>query len=501
MGSSPRKIVQESTEEGRKLVYTFVEAVDLFEHITASYYDYNKLRDQFSETGALEKIHASLTRIVVELDRMGIAIQNNTGFVSAFHYDEEIKQLKEDIDKESLGSSSSLILKKIIVNVRNLLLGLSKINSYFNREIRTKKSNVDHSKFVSHQPLHPNVLLNNISMESSIFRHAVRVSIACLAGFGISRWIAYGEHSYWILLTIAFILKPAFSLTRQRNIQRILGTLAGGLIGFFILAFFTNTTVLFLFMIFFMIGTYSFLRINYLVMVIFTTPYILILFSFLGFLFSDVARERVLDTLIGCAIALLVSYFLFPKWESQQLRSYMKKMLRSNLHYLNRIVEALSGKKPRWTDYKLAREEEFLNSANLSAAFDRMMSEPRHTQSATSQVHHFVVLNHILFSNLASIGSSLMRKESTPYPEEWQQLVKRSGNKLEDALKNLELDETVKKIEKSPASGPANFEGDELMKEQLQFIFSVSNDIDRTVRKIVAETTEQPVYNPAGLTR
>src|SRR5690606_7187006 len=152
---------------------------------------------------------------------------------------------------------------KIVVNIRRLLTGLHNISQYFDRGLRRKKSNLDHSHFVSHQVLDPAIFKNNLSLQSSVFRHSVRVSLACLVGFALSRIIAYGDHSYWILLTIAFILKPAFSLTKQRNIQRIIGTLGGGVIGILILVLIRDTTVHFIFMVLFMIGTYSFLRINY----------------------------------------------------------------------------------------------------------------------------------------------------------------------------------------------------------------------------------------------
>ena len=97
-------------------------------------------------------------------------------------------------------------------------------------------------------------------------------------------------------MTIAFILKPAFSLTKQRNVQRILGTFIGGAIGVIILTLTNDKTIHFVSLVLFMLGTYSFMRIKYLVMVICTTPYILILFSFLGSEYKSVVEERLLDT-------------------------------------------------------------------------------------------------------------------------------------------------------------------------------------------------------------
>jgi len=63
-----RQIVNESTATGRKLLFTFVETVDLFENITASYYDYELLRKQYGHTGILDRIGLTLKKMAAELD-------------------------------------------------------------------------------------------------------------------------------------------------------------------------------------------------------------------------------------------------------------------------------------------------------------------------------------------------------------------------------------------------------------------------------------------------
>ena len=425
-----RQIVEESTAEGRKLIFTFVETVDLFEDITASYYNYDLLREKFGNSNALMLIHDALKKIVRELNAVGIAIETNSSFKKGFDYNEEIKTLKKEVDAiAGFAEADKLVLKRLIVNIRNLFSDLLKIEEYFEQNIERKKSRADHSHFISHQSLHPRVVLDNLSLPSSAFRHAVRVCVACSVGFALTKLFAYGSHSYWILLTIAFILKPAFSLTKQRNIQRIMGTIAGAAIGIGVLYFVPNKTALFIIMLLLMIGTYSFMRINYLLMVICTTPYIFILFTFLGVPFRQVAKERILDTLIGCAIAFTASYILFPKWERDDLKTYMKNMMRANAAYLQKIIEALSGKAISTLEYKLARREVYLHSANLSALFQRMLSEPKNKQHSESKVQQFVVLNHILFSNIATIATNLLGKEPKIYPQELVLLAKKTEKK------------------------------------------------------------------------
>lgn len=481
-----RQIVKESTRESRRLLFTFIETVDLFEDITASYYDYELLRKQFAHTGALELLHNSLQKIAFELDSIGIAIQANTSFSKTFNYDEEVRLLKSEIDRIApKGDSKTLILRKILVNIRKLLTELNTINQYFEADVRTKHSRLDHSHFVSHQPLDPKIMWNNFSLESSAFRHSLRVCIANLAGFVLVNLLAYGHHSYWVLMTITFMLKPAFSLTKQRNIERIIGTFAGGIIGVLVLIFIPDKTVLFILMILLMVATYSFMRIKYLWMVICLTPYVLLLFAFLGSNYKTVVEERVFDTVLGCAIAFASGYFLFPHWESDQLKQYMQGILKANAAYLQKIVDMLTGKKPGMLEYKLARKDVYLNSANLSAAFQRMLSEPKSKQKKEKDVHQFVVLNHILFSNIATVATTLLSREERTYPAELIQLARRAKTTLcesskrfgEDGMANNPTDYRL-------ADEIASNSDDALMREQLNFINKLTIDIDKKTKAI-----------------
>jgi uncharacterized membrane protein YccC len=94
---------------------------------------------------------------------------------------------------------------------------------------------VEYSKFVAQQDYAPHVFFDNLTLNSGAFKHALRVALVCLVGFITAKNVSLGGHSYWVLLTIIVILKPGFSLSKQRNYQRLIGTIAGGAIGILIL--------------------------------------------------------------------------------------------------------------------------------------------------------------------------------------------------------------------------------------------------------------------------
>src|SRR4029077_17299787 len=131
-------------------------------------------------------------------------------------------------------------------------------------------------------------------------------------------------HSYWILLTIIGILKPAYSLTKKRNYDRLLGTIAGSAIGLLILYFTKEKDIILACMVILMIGAYSFMRTQYRVFVLLMTPYILLLFYLLSPNdYKTIISDRVIDTAIGSGIAFLANIFIFPAWEHEQFTDYL----------------------------------------------------------------------------------------------------------------------------------------------------------------------------------
>ncbi|RYZ20781.1 MAG: hypothetical protein EOO16_15500 [Chitinophagaceae bacterium] len=475
-----RQIVAESTREGRRMVLLFVEAVDLFEDITATYYDYAQLRARFAATGVLARISGEIRLMAAELDRMGAAVQMNRHYVPLTDMEARLTLVKNEVDSlPRLPSESHLVLKKILVNLRRLSQRQTELQRYFSKEERERGNRLDHSHFVSHQPIDPHIFWENLTLNSGVFRHSLRVAIACLAGFGMTRLIGYGQHSYWVLLTIAFILKPAFSLTRERNVQRIIGTLAGGVIGITVLLLVPPGKVLFGFMVLFMLLTYSFMRINYLMMVLFTTPFVLLLFTFLGMPFRDVALERVFDTVLGCALAFGASIFLFPSWEARQVNNHLGGLLRADRDYLRLLTDALEGRPVSMLAYKLARKAIYVQTANLSALFQRVLNEPAQLQGSSRQLQQVVVLQHILFSNLATLSGELLRKPVQVYDSSLQQLARRAQASLERIL--LDIGEETGVTENAAAPKTEVAPAETLLKSQLEFVVQVCHDMHRAL--------------------
>ncbi len=491
-----RQIVKESTDTGRKLVMTFVDLVDLYEQITAIHYDYATILEKFGPTGILDQISGLVENLADELENIGFAMQANLKLTHRPDFQQKLEHLKASIDAldNQLEETSTLVLKKVLVNIRTIAQRLADIISYHNPQAAHRASlthTLEFGQFVSHQNFSPRLFLDNLTFGSSVFRFSLRVALVALFAYVLTKFFPYGQHSYWVLLTVVFILKPAFSLTKQRNVERVVGTLVGGVIGLLILYLVRNETAQFLFLLLFMTGFYTVQRINYVLSVILMTPFMLILFSFLGAGGLAIVEERVIDTVVGCAIAFAATYFVFPNWESQQVGRFARGVLEANLNYLQVLAHGLAGQEIAEVQYKLARKEVYVKSANLSAAFQRMSGEPKRKQRNSQQVYEFVVLNHVLSSYIANVVSERLATGAKGYPKPFLRPIRRAQLSLTEAIRQLAPQFQAPEPEHEapePAAEtlPTLSAEDRLLAEQLEFIRKISADIQKLTRQITA---------------
>jgi uncharacterized membrane protein (TIGR01666 family) len=479
-----RQIVKDTNGTGRSLMLTFVEAIDLFELITASYYNYQSIRKDYGNTQILKRISKLLKHMSFELNDIGFAIQSNRTYNKGIRMKKELQEFISFINETENGKyKNDRLLLKLIENIETVYAHIKGLEIYFDTTAAEKKDiKIEHKPFINHQDYSFEILKDNFTFESSAFRHSLRVTIACIIGFVVAQLLNYGHHSYWILITIVFIMKPAFSLTKQRNMQRLIGTAVGGLIGIIILYFIKDQRIVFSFLLAFMLGTYTFMRINYITMVICTTPYVLILFKLLGTGYITVVEERVFDTAVGCAIALISGYLLFPKWEAEDLNDHLQNVLEANLNYLKYFAAFICGQPIDRINYKLARKEVFISSANLSAAFQRMLSEPKRKRTNSTKVYEFVVLNHVLSSNIAGLTADKINDIPQSCSKEEIAIMDDIQSTLKNCLKNRKAND----IQITSSIKDRGSESQSL-KGHLEFIQNLCRDIYKAKQLILRE--------------
>lgn len=407
-----RKILVDSTPAGRTLLLTFIDLVDLYEQSMATHYNYIDIHKAYANTGILPHFESVIKQMAEAITHIGNNLHNHEDKSASKHFIPTLNVLKGKVDELELKGIKVHVLKRILINLRNISSRIERIHGYkLSAQQLPNERSAELRKFVQPQTIDWNLFKANLTLDSNHFRHAIRMAIICMAGFVFARTIYNASYSYWILISIIVILKPGFSLTKKRNYERVIGTIIGGLVGLLVLKFFPGIGARFAFLTAFMVLAFSFMRINYVVSVLFMTPYVLIVFSFTDTASQfSVAWERILDTLIGAGLALGASYFIFPNWESYQLKDIMQKVLNANMGYLKSIA-ARNETQLSQSTYRLARKELYVQSSNLTTAFQRMLSEPKSKQKNSNHVFQFSVLNNQMSSYFATLSYQLKAGE------------------------------------------------------------------------------------------
>ncbi|WP_324277112.1 FUSC family protein [Blastococcus brunescens] len=198
---------------------------------------------------------------------------------------------------------------------------------------------------------------------------AVRLAL-CMTVAEIARQYLPIERPYWVLLTVAIVLKPDFGSVFTRAVQRGAGTLLGVLIGSVLLAVLPRDA----WVLVAMSASAALLpwarNANFGLFSVFQTPVIILLLDLALPGGPGVVGARLTDTLIGCAIVLVFGYLLWP----QTWRAPLDEALRAAALALDAFVEAAFTGSP--ADRRRARRRNYRALTELQTQLQRRLAEP-----------------------------------------------------------------------------------------------------------------------------
>jgi hypothetical protein len=154
------------------------------------------------------------------------------------------------------------------------------------------------------------------------------------------------QRSYWVVLTVAIILKPDYGSVFTRAVQRGVGTIIGAVLGAAIIALVPYGPWLLLpFGVLAALLPYGKSR-NFGLSATFLTPFVVLLIDLLSPGGWRLAGERLLDTLIACAIVLLIGYAPWPSAWSAHLPRQFADTLRAVAAYMDESLVTAWGPGP-----------------------------------------------------------------------------------------------------------------------------------------------------------
>lgn len=155
-----------------------------------------------------------------------------------------------------------------------------------------------------------------------VHRFAIRLAL-CLAVAAVLTGIAPLQRSYWVMLTVVVVLKPDFGSVFGRALQRGIGTAVGAVVGAAILAGTPyGPPLLAVVAALAFLVPYTISR-NWGMFATLLTPLVLVIIDLPSHTGWPLAEARLIDTLLGCGIVLLLGYAPWPaSWHADVGRQF-----------------------------------------------------------------------------------------------------------------------------------------------------------------------------------
>lgn len=240
----------------------------------------------------------------------------------------------------------------------------------------------------------------NLTPRSVAFRHAVRMAVCLSAALWISR-LLHLPHGYWLPMTAAIVLRPDFAATFNFGLLRVLGTVLGLVLTTVLLHITPDEPWAHLALMAVLCMAFRYLAgAHYGIAVAALTGTVVILLSFEGVNPGLAVSDRVLNTALGCGMALL-AYVAWPTWERGRARAALAVMLDAYAGYLRALAQP--GQTVAHRDTRTAARTA---RTNAQASIDRMRTEP-----ATPP--ELLALARALFANGNRLARTAMTLEAT----------------------------------------------------------------------------------------
>lgn len=416
-------------QDGDRLFASVIALTELIEHYAAQQPDSPK--ERLRQRAVQPLIADALARLSIALRSIATVIAGKSARIDLEQLNRIYAALteREQCHRQAIDGSKSDYLT--LVALSNLVLTIEKLSKQlkYTADSATSLSggafgqaqrNVDLQLFERADPQSPLQLLrDNLTLASAIFRHALRLSISLSLGVTIYS-TTHLPMGYWVTLTIMLVLKPSLGITFVRFFQRVGGTLLGALIAALLLAAIASKPILDIIIILTVFFGVALIAVNYGFSVVFFSIFVLLIADMtdlndaMGWQF---AGWRILNTFIGAGLAFSTHYLLWPNWERDRLPSQLATTLRATAVYFSDVMAVYQGAKQYDSTIIDRRRQTGLAIGNAQASFQGLLREPKLSEEVVEPVMTLLVYVGRFTSAVTVLAEHLERCRSiVPLP-------------------------------------------------------------------------------------
>jgi uncharacterized membrane protein YccC len=407
------------TPRRRRHIDALTALVDCFEQILSSDADLEILR-RAAHRHLLRRMRALITDIGYDIEALVIALAISRKDTHPPEHRDHLDAMANEIARISSGppagpdeeiaraafQSTYTKLMRAIAQLQRLHMAICAPKS------PSEHSNLNFVAFMQQETTSPRVLLAQFHLRSPTMRYAIRLTLAMTAGYAITLLFPNYVHGGWILLTTGLIMRANYSITRQRRNDRLAGTLLGCIVAAALIYFLPGIWPLF--GVIFGVGlSHAFGAVNYRITALGASISALLLLHFMYPSVHPLFFERILDTLIGAALASAFS-FLLPSWERRNIPRLVDNLIEKDRAFAGQALM----RAPSEQDYRMSRRNALDAVSALSAATRRLLDEPNADRRMLAAINALLSANYLFASDLASVRTALLARASEFDPVE-----------------------------------------------------------------------------------
>ncbi|MFI8481829.1 YccS family putative transporter [Pseudomonas sp. NPDC078700] len=381
-------------------------AQDIHERASSSHYPYNELAEAFFHSDVMFRCQRLLRLHGEACERLAEAVELRQPFLFRELCSQALSDLHDSL--EYLQQQANPARRHLLRSLNALANNLGTLDNLFsNASNPDALADEQDSSLLDREPQSFKEVLNRfraqLTLNSFLFRHALRLAIALTVGYGVLNWI-HPAQGYWILLTTVFVCQPNYGATRRKLVQRIGGTVLGLLIGWALFDLFPSPLIQSLFAVAAGVAFFATRTSRYTLATAAITLLVLFCFNQVGNSYG-LFIPRLVDTLLGSLIAGLAVFLILPDWQGRSLNRMVATTLSCNSTYLRQIIQQYAQGKRDDLSYRLARRNAHNADAVLSTTLANMLMEPGHFRKESDMGFRFLVLSHTLLSYLSGLGA------------------------------------------------------------------------------------------------
>lgn len=461
----------------RSLQYYFV-AQDIHERADSAHIDYQKLAKIFQHSDILFRFQRILTIQGKACQDLANCILTRTRYVHNKRFKHSFENLRLSLEKLHADQVYDQVrinaLFALYQNLKSIDAQLQNLETERNIQLINAQQAENQLKDDDLKGWNDMMVRvkQHLTPESVLFRHAVRLSIVLFIGYIFIQLthIAYG---YWILLTALFVCQPNFNATKRRLYLRIVGTLIGIIVGLAIIYFIPSLQGQLVMLVLSGVLFFELRSKQYAQATAFITILALINFNLDGSAFAA-GLPRLIDTIIGCALAWFGVSFIWPDWKFRRLPRTIQRSLQAQCKYLAEVVTQYHEGRNNALNYRVVRRAAHNNDAEVASLISTLATEPNIDPTKKAQAFEFLCLSHTFLSYIAALGAHRERIDEPAILSLLDQALDDiQGALLRDEVPDLSSQNMLQSIRERLSRNDKNDQKSLIILQQLSLILSI----------------------------